>query len=69
MLSLIGRFFGVLLLILATLKVFGLAYVLWQGSPDRTTWWMIKQLVYMVAFASIGFRLLSSQDSATNDRS
>lgn len=59
---------GVILLHLATLKVVGLAVLLWQGSPDRTTQWLVKQSAYAVAFASIGFGLVKPRDvSSSND--
>jgi len=50
------------LLLLAALKVFALADLLWQGAPDRTTQWLVKQSVYAVAFASVGFTLLRTRD-------
>lgn len=58
---------GVLLLILATLKVLGLAVEFWQGVPDRTTWWIVKQSVYAAAFASIGFGFLRPRNTSSND--
>ncbi|MCA9038169.1 MAG: hypothetical protein KDA91_23755 [Planctomycetaceae bacterium] len=59
---------GVLLLILAVLKMIGLAFELWQGAPDRTTGWIIKQAVYAAAFASIGFGLLRPKGAASSDK-
>lgn len=66
--SSIRGFGGVLLLVLAALKVIWLALELWQGAPDRTWGWIIKQSIYAGAFASIGFGLLHPQDAGSDDR-
>ncbi len=58
---------GVILIFLAALKVIGLTVLLWQGSPDHTTQWLIKQSVYAAAFASIGFGLLRPRDVSSGN--
>lgn len=59
---------GAILLLLAALKVVGLAVLLWQGSPDRTTEWLTKQSVYAVAFASVGYGLLRPRDTSRDNK-
>ena len=49
---------GVILVGLAILKAAGLIVVVAQGAPDRSTQWIMKQAMYAVAAASIGWPLL-----------
>lgn len=48
-------FTGLLLLILASLKVIFMISLLVQGDSERPTMWFVKQSVYAVAFAVVGF--------------
>ena len=54
---------GLALLLLAAAKVVALAVLLWQGASDRTTKWLVKQVVYAAAFTWVGLGLLRSPDA------
>jgi len=59
---------GVLLLILAALKMIGMVFLLIQGSPDREPMWFVKQTVYAIAAASVGVWLLRSRTTVATER-
>ena len=54
---------GVLLVGLALLKAVGLIAVLVRGDGDPSTQWLVKQSVYAVAAASVGWSLLRNNTS------
>ena len=54
---------GLALLLLATAKVVALVVLLWQGASDRTTEWLVKQVVYAAVFTWVGLGLLRSPDT------
>ena len=49
---------GAILIVLAGLKAIGLVVVLVRGMEDRSTQWLVKQSVYAVTAAAIGWPLL-----------
>jgi len=49
---------GVALILLAAAKVFGIITLLVNGS-EQETFWFVKQGVFAVAFASLGWRLMA----------
>lgn len=66
---------GVLLLVLAAMKVVGIIVILINGNADHPSSWFLKQSVYALAFASIGVSLLrfgvdeNSTDDSSSDAS
>ena len=57
--QIILRIVGVILILLAVVKVFGMIAIVVNGSSDHATSWFVKQSIYAVAFASLGWRLLA----------
>lgn len=52
---------GLLLLLLAALKVISILYFVVQGDSGHPTMWFVKQSAYAVAFGMWGAQLVQSQ--------
>lgn len=61
MFTFLKGFSGLLLLLLAVLKVINMVYLLVQGDSDHSTMWFVKQSAYTIAFAMLGARWIQSK--------
>ncbi len=57
----VRQFIGAVLIILAVLKIIGLAFVFADGESQRTTYWICKQVAYVVSFAIAGYTMTRTE--------
>ncbi len=61
------RIAGFILIGFAAIKISGLAVVLCIGSVDRPIRWYDKQIVFAVAAATLGCRMVRKYDARAGD--